>query len=56
MDEEILAQWFKHQLHIAGKDGLLDLSHQLPDKSDSIIHIEINGWNCQFELFSLESI
>ena len=54
MNAEISAQWCKHQLHIAGKDGLIGFSDHLPAKSDSIIHLEINGWDCQFELFSLE--
>ena len=55
MDEEILAQWFKHQLHIAGKDGLLDLSDQLTDIRDTNIQLDINDWQCEFELLSLES-
>ena len=37
-------------------NGLLDLSDELPEKDGSMVHLEINEWNCEFELFILESL
>ena len=54
-DSIVQSQWFNHKLHVVGKDGLLDLSDQLTDIKDTNIQLEINDWQCEFELLSLES-
>ena len=56
MKQEVHGQWFEHRLEVAGAHGLLDLSDQLPKKDRSKVHLEINEWNCEFELFILESL
>ena len=55
LDSIVQSQWFNHKLHVVGKDGLLDLSDQLTDIKDTNIQLEINDWQCEFELLSLES-
>ena len=55
LDSIVQSQWFNHKLHVVGKDGLLDLSDQLTDLRDTNIQLEINDWQCEFELLSLES-
>ena len=50
MKQEVHGQWFEHRLHVAGIHGLLDLSDELPEKDGSKGHLEINEWNCEFEL------
>ena len=54
--QEVHGQWFEHRLQVAGTHGLLDLSDELPEKNGSNVHLEINEWNCEFELFILESL
>ena len=56
MKQEVHGQWFEHRLQVAGTHGLLDLSDELPEKDGSKVHLEINEWNCEFELFILESL
>ena len=56
MKQEVHGQWFEHRLQVAGTQGLLDLSDELPEKDGSKVHLEINEWNCEFELFILESL
>ena len=51
MKQEVHGQWFEHRLQVAGTHGLLDLSDELPEKDGSKVHLEINEWNCEFELF-----
>ena len=53
MKQEVHGQWFEHRLQVAGTQGLLDLSDELPEKDGSKVHLEINEWNCEFELFIL---
>ena len=54
MKQEVHGQWFEHRLQVAGTHGLLDLSDELPEKDGSKVHLEINEWSCEFELFILE--
>ena len=56
MKQEVHGQWFEHRLQVAGTHGLLDLSDELPEKDGSKVHLEINEWSCEFELFILESL
>ena len=56
MKQEVHGQWFEHRLQVAGTHGLLDLSDELPEKDGSKVHLEINEWKCEFELFILESL
>ena len=56
MKQEVHGQWFEHRLQVAGTHGLLDLSDELPEKVGSKVHLEINEWSCEFELFILESL
>ena len=51
MKQEVHGQWFEHRLQVAGTHGILDLSDELPEKDGSKVHLEINEWNCEFELF-----
>ena len=55
MNTTVQSQWFKHKLHVVGKDGLLDLSDQLTDIRETNIQLNINEWHGEFELLSLES-
>ena len=56
MKQEVHGQWFEHRLQVAGTHGLMDLSDELPEKDGSKVHLEINEWSCEFELFILESL